>query len=143
MKSKYFFIGFLIALTFFIVFLEFCERNDRPIPKSITRIDTLVKVVPPETIRIERIKPKVKLLRDTIIYFKPFVASFDTVYRRDSISAIYHFPEQEMDLFIRKASDTIIIPLLLPKSQERQNIWWEKPLVFATGIVIGWMFTKK
>lgn len=101
--------------------------------------DTTIIEKPSEPIVVEKIKSKIKYLRDTIIQTKPFVATIDTIVKRDTIYAKYNFPENQFDLLIRKKPDSVVYhTIYLTKETKRE--WYETPAYFVGGTIIGYIF---
>jgi hypothetical protein len=108
--------------------------------EQIVRVDTLTVI--PEPIVIERVKPKIVYKSDTIVRSKPFTAVIDTVLKLDTIRVSYDFPENNMRLAIRMATDTVYnsyetIIEKCPKSK-----WWETPAIATGGVLLGILVTN-
>lgn len=86
MKTKYFFPGFVFAIILSLIIWMYYVPLHLPLTKTVYRIDTLIKISPPKTIKVERTKVKIKYVRNALILEKPFVASLDTVIGSDSLS---------------------------------------------------------
>lgn len=143
MGIKFFGLGFALALILALFFCLFICPKSVVRHKQVLRVDTLVQILPPKTIKIERTKTKIKYVRDTFILEKPFIASFDTISSGDTVSAKYFFPEHEISLSIHPAAETTKIPLLVPQTIEKKKEWWHSPAIFVSGFILGWLFTKK
>lgn len=101
--------------------------------------DTLIKTVEHKPIKIEA-EPKIIIKRDTIIKIKPFTAVLDTVYIRDTIKAIYDYPENIFRLDITKQNDTIFIPAETIIKYKKMPWYYDAGLFLAgsaTGYLIG------
>ncbi len=131
---------FLLIVTLFALLIWKGQR-----PQRETRIiyDTIVKTIEAKPIVVEKVKTKVKYIRDTIICEKPFVAELDTISSGDTIVAQFYFPEKEISLRITRAADTLRIPTPIAKVESKQTNWWEKPLFFLSGLALGWLVFKK
>lgn len=132
-----------VAIIGFLVWLLFSTKEQ---PQQIVErivIDTVEKVLPPKIISITKVRTKIRYIRDTIIYEKPFVASLDTIALGDTISVKFHFPEKELSLFVHTRSDSLRLPILFRKKVERNGKWFERPLVFLSGVVLGWLLFRK
>ncbi len=129
-------IGFLIWLL-----LPRKEQPQRFVEKIV--IDTVEKILPPKTIYITKVKTKIQYIRDTIVCEKPFVATLDTIALGDTISAKFYFPEKELSLFVHTRADSLRVPIFVREKIERNGKWFEPPLLFLSGVVLGWLLFRK
>lgn len=131
----------LIVGLFLWLFLPGKEMPQRVVERIV--IDTVEKVLPPKIISITKTRTKVQYIRDTIVCEKPFVASLDTTALGDTISAKFYFPEKEISLFVHTRPDSLRLPVLFREKLERNGKWFERPLVFLSGVVLGWILFRK
>jgi|GEM_PF-4721215 hypothetical protein len=106
--------------------------------KTETLVDTQYIVKTQEPVVIEKVKTKIKYLRDTMIVTKPFEAKLDTVLRNDTISLSYIYPTNEFSMRYSKKADTALLVNI--KTRESQIIreeeaWWKAPLLYISGFV--------
>lgn len=133
-NMKYFLLVILAAIIGFGV-------ADKYFPSTnIVRItDTIIVVTEP--IILEKITPKLIYRSDTVIVTNPFIAIIDTVYKADTIQVSYLFPENEMSIAIKMATDTIynqrIEPVVCNESK-----WWETPAIATCGLIIGFLISN-
>ena len=95
-----------------------------------------------EPIVLEKVKPELVYIRDTIIKTKPFVATVDTIYKRDTITVNYHFPKNEMNMAIRMATDTLQKDVKTIELPCDEGEWWHSPAAAAGGLIIGIIISK-
>lgn len=129
-------IGFLIWLL-----LSTREQPQRFVEKIV--IDTVEKILPPKTIYITKVKTKIQYIRDTIVCEKPFVATLDTIALGDTISAKFYFPEKELSLFVHTRADSLRMPIFFSEKIEQRGKRFEPPLLFLSGVVLGWLLFRK
>jgi len=102
----------------------------------ITKLDTIHHQ--PEVITLEKVKTKIKYVRDTVIKTRPFIASIDTVIKHDTVYADFRFPEREMNIAIKQATDTVYHnKQIFVDNNERE--WWEDPAIATGGLIIGYI----
>ncbi len=106
------------------------------------RVDTIEIVKPKEKIIIRKAKPKIIYRRDTIFQTTPFVANFDTIMNKDTISINYKFPENTLDFSILSVPDTFYVPKYVYSFEKKKAEWWEKPVVFLLGATLGYILCK-
>lgn len=123
----------LIALFAAIIGFGVAEKHFPT--NNIVRITDTITVVS-EPIIIEKITPKLIYRNDTVIVTKPFIASADTVYKTDTIQVSYIYPENEMSIAIKMATDTIYNQRLEPVIC-KESKWWEAPAIATGGLIIG------
>ena len=98
--------GILLAA---IIYLLCFEVNKVQLQKvEIEKRDTIYKIIQKDPIEIIRTKPKLRIVRDTVIQSPEFIAVLDTVIRRDTIRAEYEFPQNLLSLQIRQSPDSLI-----------------------------------
>jgi hypothetical protein len=133
---------FLILLSILLIFLLFNKNNiDRKV-QEIIKFDTIL-IYKPQPIILEKIIPKIKYIRDTIITTKPFVARVDTVIKYDSIKIDYHFPENNIDLSIYRNYDTIRVEkYLYNQIKSNENEWYINYIGFLVGFASGYIIFK-
>ncbi|TNE35134.1 hypothetical protein EP342_02060 [bacterium] len=132
---KYILIAVLSMLLGFGISQEYYSKVEK-----IVKTDTLTIV--PEPIVLERVKPKLIYKRDTIIETKPFTAILDTIYKFDTIQVNYDYPENNMRIAIRMATDTVYNEYETLKEECKKQEWWEAPAIAAGGIILGILITK-
>ena len=111
-----------------------------PSVKMTTVHDTIT--VQPAPIVIEKVRAKLIYKRDTIIKTAPFVATVDTVYKRDTIMVSYSYPENEMNMAIRLATDTVYNEVKTIAISNNKNDWWHTPAAAAGGLLLGIIISK-
>lgn len=129
--------GILLAA---IIYLLCFEVNKVQLQKvEIEKRDTIYKIIQKEPIEIVRTKPKLRIVRDTVIQSPEFIATVDTVIRRDTIRAEYEFPQNLLSLQIRQSPDSLMQERITIQTKEYidRTKWWEKPLIAIAGIVVG------
>ncbi len=130
-------LGILLGMLLFYTFSSRYESDSTEI--KITK-DTIVKIITPEPIVIEKVKTKIHFIRDTIIQTRPFVASVDTIIKRDTIRCFYTFPENLLSLKINQPQDSIITHhIQLTQTSVKRNSWWHDPLLILGGIISGYV----
>lgn len=131
----------LITGFFLWLFLVTKGKPQRVVERIV--VDTVEKILPPKMITITKVKTKIQYIRDTIICEKPFVASLDTIASGDTISAKFYFPEKELSLLVHTRADSLRVPILFREKIERNEKWFERPLVFLSGVALGWLLFRK
>lgn len=129
--------GILLAA---IIYLLCFEVNKVKLQKvEIEKRDTIYKMIQKVPIEIVRTKPKLRIVRDTVIQSPEFIATVDTVIRRDTIRAEYEFPQNLLSLQIRQSPDSLMQERITIQTKEYidRTKWWEKPLIVIAGIVVG------
>lgn len=129
--------GILLAA---IIYLLCFEVNKVQLQKvEIEKRDTIYKIIQKEPIEIVRTKPKLRIVRDTVIQSPEFIVVLDTVIRRDTIRAEYEFPQNLLSLQIRQSPDSLMQERITIRAKEYidRTKWWEKPLIAIAGIVVG------
>lgn len=107
MKELFIALLLLIICLFTIDKLRFQSTKTEYIEK--VRIDTLIKTIESKPIIIKT-KPTIIYKSDTIIKTKSFIAKIDTVILRDTVQAMYEFPENMFSVSVIRMKDTIYIP---------------------------------
>jgi hypothetical protein len=132
----------LLICILLIIFYYFCRTdsdNISSVGQTVT-IDTVFIVKPAEPIVVEKVRTKIVYTKDTLIVTKPFIASFDTIIRHDTIRMSYSYPENSMSLFLNPKPDTSsirYITIFKEITKEKPEPWWKSPLMFAAGAVSG------
>lgn len=111
-------------------------------PNQIINHTTDTLTVVQEPIVIEKIKPKLIYRLDTIIQTRPFTAVVDTIYKYDTIQVKYDYPENQMQLAIRMATDTVYNKKEILTTTQRNEPWWEDPLIATGGLVLGYLLSN-
>jgi len=113
---------------------------DKTKTRIIDRIvrDTVVEVRQKEPLVIEKTKLKIVTQRDTIIRFKPFKASLDTILRTDSLKLEYLYPENIFSMAMRFRPDTVASESsMIFFHEEKKEGWWEIPAEISGGLAAG------
>jgi len=105
------------------------------------RSDTTFIIVPNPPIIIEKVKAKVKILRDTIIEQSPFIAQVDTVLLRDTVKLRYYFPEHLFSFETNRTADTIP-QIAVTQYLKKEEEWWIKPVFTIAGAGLGYYLGK-
>jgi hypothetical protein len=126
----------IIGLLLFYIFANESSENQGDV--RIIR-DTIVEIVTPEPIIIEKAKTKIRYVRDTIIQTRPFVATIDTIIKHDTVRCFYTFPDNILSLHIARQQDTIITHHNnFTQSSIAKRPWWQDPLIILGGVVSGY-----
>ncbi len=137
---KYVWAAFALAIAFALglVFGRFYlyEKSEPEALEKVVR-DTVFQKVKSEPIEIERVKTKIKIKRDTIIRFKPFVAVTDTIIRRDTVKARYEFPENLFSLSVKKKVDSLPAQIVRVKTGRKKDDWTERSAYALGGVAVG------
>lgn len=102
------------------------------------RIDTVYKFIKRDSIRIVKAKPKIIILQDTASNENNFVIKMDTVLLHDTISLTYKYPENELDMILKSAPDTLRTIQIAIQEKSTQEEWWHKPSMILGGIIVGY-----
>lgn len=132
--------GLAVIIAVFVAFDMGRKMNkpDSSIKETVILRDTVTIIQPAEPIILERVKPRIVYLRDTIIETRPFIATIDTVIQFDTIYATYQFPNNIFDLRISPKPDTSrFYTVYITKEVKRERAWWEAPAYVVGGVVIG------
>jgi hypothetical protein len=133
----------LIALA--LILVSRCSPTVQPkVPAGRVIIrDTVLKIIKPDPIIINKIRTRLIRTADTIIRTNPFRAELDTILQRDTIRMFYEFPANLLSLDIRRKPDTSLTHniTLLPEPSASKN-WWESPAILAIGVIIGYLIAK-
>ncbi len=122
-----------------LIFYSFDLATNTSTSKLAIYRDTIYKVITPEPIVIEKVQTKIKYIRDTIIQTKPFIASMDTIVKRDTIKCYYTFPENLISMRIARAQDTLITHTInFSQNTIKKSPWWYDPLLIFGGFVTGY-----
>lgn len=140
MKTSNILVAFVTAVLVFVI-IQTCRRNSIE-RVEVVKYDTIEIVKPVERIVIQRAKPKIKILRDTIIETKPFIAELDTIVKSDTVSAKYTFPENIFEFQISRKADTFRIPKLVFAKQNRKEDWLDKIGTLVVGVSLGYLIAK-
>lgn len=132
---------FLIVVGVLWLFFLPKNKSERSVERIV--VDTVEKILPPKKILITRVRNKVQYIRDTIICERPFIASLDTIAQGDTIAAKFYFPEKELSLSVRTRSDSLRIPIIVREKTKHKDKWFERPLVFLSGVALGWLLFRK
>jgi len=111
-------------------------------PNQIINHTTDTLTIVQEPIVIEKLKPKLIYKSDTIIQTRPFTAVVDTIYKYDTIQVRYDYPENEMQIAIRMATDTVYNKKEIITIESQKEPWWEDPLIATGGLVLGYLLSN-
>ncbi len=102
--------------------------------------DTVLKYIPREPVVIEKVRTKLVRKTDTVIKAAPFIATVDTVIRRDTIHAEYEFPEHLFSLRYQRAPDSIRVRTVeIFREVEKERPWWEIPAYITGSVALGFL----
>lgn len=139
MKNQILF-GIIIIASLFIGFLagRNCSGKVSVVQDRKVIRDTIIQEIKLPPLKIVNIKPLIKYIRDTIIESKPFIATLDTIAIDDTVKMQYEFPENIFSLEVARKPDSIRVEKLtvIDKTTDTGN-WWEKPVYFTGGTLIG------
>lgn len=124
--------GIVVVLLIYLFF-----HKPQPIIQEVVKVKRDTILVPAEPIVIENAVTRIRYVRDTIIVTKPFIAELDTIIKFDTVYMAYHYPENLMNLWIRKKPDslfrdTIIITNTIPAER---SIWTDILTHTTVGII--------
>lgn len=141
---KYLIIIIACIICFVCYNYYFYNQNRKIInPEQIIIRDTIIKTIPSKPIVINKVKTKIKYIKDTIITTKPFIAIIDTIYKTDTIKIEYEFPENLLSLRIYKQPDTTKIERITQINTSKQkSYWWEIPAYICSGALLGFLLSK-
>lgn len=139
--EKYRIISLVLAIfSGFLLIKLLINDNPESNQSIIIKKDTVI-VRQNEIIKIDKIVPKIVFVRDTIIETKPFVATIDTVIKRDTVLLRYDFPENLFSMKVTPAIDSIKIEKIY-EYKERELSWYERATLFAAGFGIAFLISK-
>jgi len=139
--EKYKISSIILAIISCILFAKILTNNTQNTDiRYIIERDTVI-VNQREVIEVDRIVPKILVRRDTIIKTQPFVATIDTVIRRDTVFLRYDFPENLFTMKLTPAADSIKIEKIY-EYKEKELTWFEKATMFAAGFGIAFLISK-
>jgi hypothetical protein len=121
-----------LAITILYLLLNCNEKSN-----TFYKYDTLTKVVSYPVIKLDSIKGRVRIVRDTIIKTKPFESRIDTLIKGDTISFAYLFPENYHSFTYSKRRDTLKMPILVQEESTYKNILLTSGIGFILGYIIG------
>jgi hypothetical protein len=145
MKTNIWLIAILLIFVFSSFFIGRCTNEpDAIINKEIVvKYDTLIKLVPTEPLKIEKVKTKLVYKSDTIIQTMPFISELDTIIKQDTIKTLFFYPDNIFSLDIRRKPDSVkCLTVTLEKeiTKEEKRPWWETPAYIIGGAAIGYIF---
>ena len=111
-------------------------------PNQIINHTTDTLTIVQEPIVIEKITPKLIYKSDTVIRTHPFTAWVDTIYKLDTIQVRYDYPENEMTMAIRMATDTVYKEREIVTNEPQEQPWWKDPLIATGGLVLGYLLSN-
>jgi hypothetical protein len=131
----------IIAVLLFLLLNE--DAANCQAESAVVR-DTVVRVVPAKPIVLTKMRTKIVKLSDTVILYHPFRAVIDTVIKHDTIHSYYEFPAGVFSLEYRPKPDTMLMRnTVFYKTKVKKEKWWEKPLMFVGGMVVGYVIGGK
>ncbi|MCL5990639.1 MAG: hypothetical protein M1419_00870 [Bacteroidetes bacterium] len=149
MKKEQILFGIIIiaSLLFGLLFGRNCSDRVRVIKDREIIRDTIIKEIKLPPVKIVKAKPVIKIIRDTIIETKPFIAALDTIAKDDTVKIQYEFPENNLSLEVTRKPDSVRLEKLTVIETAIQDCnRWEKPAYFTggtlLGIIIGLIITK-
>jgi len=130
---------FLLFIILLLGYYLFTNETSQPKEKYVTKIDTSYLAIFKDPIKYEKIKAEtIYEINDStnkIIYFK---AEADTVLNFDTVKITYSYPENYFEIKISGKADSIMVQNMYSESIEYLNPnWWENPLYFIFGFLIG------
>lgn len=149
MKRQLILTVLIIIVSIIIGFLsgKSCSNDIKVVKDRVVFRDTIIKEIKLPPLKIVKTKSVIKILRDTFIVTKPFVASLDTIAINDTVKMQYEFPENNFSLHVMRKPDSVKFEkLTVIESAIQEGLWWEKPAYFTggalLGIIIGLIITK-
>ena len=140
MKKEQILFGIIIIASLFIGLLlgRNCSDKVRIVKDRQVIRDTIIKEIKLPPVKIVKAKPIIRIIRDTMIETKPFIASLDTIAKDDTVKMEYEFPENYFSLEVKRKPDSVRLEKLtvIEKTMENGN-WWEKPAYFTGGALLG------
>ncbi len=126
---------FVIAIIVALLTLLLNRKVNDVFPIEIKR-DTIVKLVERNPTIIDKKRASINIRKDTLIQTKPFTAKIDTIYKYDTISLSYDFPENTFSMTYSHKQDTI---RTIQEKQiiEKESKWYEVPLYILSGGAIA------
>jgi hypothetical protein len=112
------------------------------------KIDTVYKVMPAEPIYIAG-NAIIKYKTDTLISVKhdttyiknSYIATLDTIVKRDTINLKYEYPKNYFALNVRQKPDSILIQRIeIFTIKEKERPWYELPAYITGSIFVGYIF---
>lgn len=88
-----------------------------------------------DTVR-ERMVTEVKL--DTNVY----IACIDTTVGKTTIEACFFHPKKYFSIVVSSQPDTVRQTIIVPKSEERKNAWWQDAGKVSIGVVLGFLLGR-
>lgn len=143
-KYKYIFGLILLIIALLLCFLlGRSSKNCNEAVQTVLKRDTIVIVKQSDPIVIEKAKTKIVYTRDTVILTKPFVATIDTIVKKDTVFAKFKYPLNSFDLWIKRKPDSTLIQIItITKEVVRERPWWEASAYTLGGAVIGFVLGK-
>lgn len=148
MNKEQILFGIIIIASLFVGLLlgRNCSDNVRIVKDREVIRDTIVKEIKLPPVRIVKAKPIIKIIRDTLIETKPFIALLDTIAKDDTVRMKYEFPENYFSLEVMRKPDSVRLEKLTIIEKTVNGNCWEKPAYFTggalLGIIIGLIITK-
>lgn len=107
---------------------------------ALVRRDTIIKLVESEPIVIEKHVPRVVFKRDSVIETRPFTAIVDTLVRRDTVRAVYEFPENTFSMRISRGVDSLAVEQVqVIDYSDKVTHWWHVPAYVLAGVIVGFI----
>ncbi len=134
----------LVALLVLLV-----KRVDKKQFIYVKQVDTVlirdtIKVWMPAKIKYKKIyeeKSDASGKRQTVIRedTSEWIACIDTTIKRTRVEACFFYPKKYFSVLVTTKPDTITKTLYIeaPKPMQKQETWYEKPLIFLGGVGLG------
>jgi hypothetical protein len=137
-------LGFVLGVfTIFLVYPRGEKIVKMPVREKITLRDTILKIIKPEPLVINKTRLKIIRQSDTIIQSKPFTAELDTVISRDTMKFRYEYPQNVFSFYLAKKPDTLRYQqIVVRETIEKERPWWEIPVSVGGGIIAGVLIGK-
>lgn len=108
--------------------------------KEIIIRDTIEKIKYSEPIIITKVKTRIIKTSDSEIVVNPFVSKLDTIINKDTVNAVFEFPENLLSINFRKAPDTLMLRKIeIIRNNQIETNWWEVPLYITSGVLLGYI----
>jgi len=114
--------------------------SESPPTQFIIERDTVI-VNQREVIKVDKIVPKIIIKKDTIIETKPFIATIDTIIKRDTVFLRFEYPENLFSMKLSPAADSIKIEKIY-EYKEKEITWLDRVTMFAAGFGVAFLISK-
>ncbi len=104
--------------------------------------DTTEKIIekPADPLELNKAKAKIVYIKeiDTLIVTKPFVASVDTIIRKDTVFVSYNLLDNTFDFHLKPHPDSLRIQTITITTEKlKETPWWETTLYALSGFAVG------